>query len=92
MTTNVTMADGTQQELLDHLHEAHQKGTEGLTEEFLTDLHKTLHQPDRDLAPEHEHIRDEEPAEPTATDETGARDETGETDAARADEAAPGRG
>jgi hypothetical protein len=74
------MADGTQQELLDHLHEAHQKGTEGLTEEFLTNLHKTLHEPDRDLAPEHEHIRDEEP---------GAGDETG---AARDDEAAPGHG
>lgn len=55
MTTNVTMADGTEQPLLDHLRDQHQKGTTGLSEDFLHDMHKVLHQPDRDTAPEHDH-------------------------------------
>jgi hypothetical protein len=77
VTANVTMKDGRELPLLDHLRDGHQKGTQGYTEQFLINLHKTLHQPDRDSAPEHEQIRDDEPADTDA-----ARDE---------DEAPPGR-
>lgn len=56
VTTNVTMADGTEQPLTDHLRDAHQKGTRGLTEEFLGRMHETLHQPDRETPPEHDHL------------------------------------
>lgn len=77
MTANVTMPDGTEQALPDHLHEAHQKGTKGLTEEFLSNLHRTLHQPDRDSAPGHEHIQDEAPQDdaPDAPDASETPDD-----------------
>ena len=60
MATQVTMEDGTELPLLDHLRDAHQKGTQGLTEEFLHKLHRTLHQPKRGSEPEHEHPGTEE--------------------------------
>jgi hypothetical protein len=56
------MEDGSELPLLDHLHEAHHKGTRGLTEEYLSNLHQTLHQRDReDAEPAHSHPDDEEP-------------------------------
>lgn len=55
MATEVTMQDGTHQPLSEHLHDAHQKGTSGYTEEYLANLHRTLHQRDREPAPEHRH-------------------------------------
>jgi hypothetical protein len=56
------MEDGSELPLLDHLHEAHHKGTRGLTEEYLHNLHWTLHQRDReDAEPAHSHPDGEEP-------------------------------
>jgi hypothetical protein len=54
VTSQVTMEDGTRHELLAHLHDAHQKGTRGLTEDYLRNLHHTLHQRSRS-DPEHTH-------------------------------------
>lgn len=60
MTRQVTMEDGTEQELLGHLRDAHRKGTRGLTEEYLSNLHRGLHQRTRkDAEPVHSHPEDE---------------------------------
>jgi hypothetical protein len=60
MATQVTIDDGTELPLLDHLRDAHHKGTRGLTEEYLSNLHRTLHQRTRD---DMEHIHRDEDAE-----------------------------
>jgi hypothetical protein len=44
MTAQVVLQDGSEQPLLDHLTKAHRKGTQGLSEEFLDNLHLRLHQ------------------------------------------------
>jgi hypothetical protein len=63
VSTQVTNEDGTAADLIDHLSHIHQKGTKGLTEEYLAGLHKTLHQRSRDQLPEHSHPGEEqEPA------------------------------
>lgn len=50
------MEDGTEQELLGHLREAHHKGTRGLTEKYLSNLHRGLHQrTPEDAEPVHSH-------------------------------------
>ncbi|HEY7265143.1 MAG TPA: hypothetical protein VH589_27135 [Trebonia sp.] len=69
MATHVTMEDGTEHPLLDHLRDGHQKGTRGLTEEYLANLHRTLHQRDHEPDPEHIHPDFEEPevAQPAQT-------------------------
>jgi len=56
VSTQVTMEDGTQQELTEHLHDDHQKGIRGLTEDYLRNLHATLHQRNRSPEPEHAHL------------------------------------
>lgn len=62
MTAHVTMQDGTEQELVGHLRDTHHKGTRGFTEEYLRNLHVTLHQRDRSEAePEHRHPGYDEP-------------------------------
>lgn len=62
MTRQVTLADGSELPLLDHLRDAHHKGTRGLTEEYLSNLHRTLHQrTGEDAEPAHSHPEDEEP-------------------------------
>lgn len=62
MTRQVIMADGSELSLLDHLREAHHKGTRGLTEEYLSNLHRALHQRTReDAEPVHSHPEDERP-------------------------------
>lgn len=57
MATQVTMEDGTESPLVDHMREAHQKGTRGFTEEYLATMHRTLHQrkrePEEELAHRH---------------------------------------
>ena len=54
------MQDGTEQELTDHLRDTHHKGTRGFTDEYLRNLHRTLHQRTReDAEPEHRHPDDE---------------------------------
>ena len=64
MSTEVTMADGTADDLAGHLRDVHQKGTKGFTEEYLANLHKTLHQRKHDPLPEHTHPElSAEPAE-----------------------------
>jgi len=66
VSTQVTNADGTEADLVEHLRHIHQKGTKGFTEEYLANLHKTLHQRKRDPLPEHTHPEDaasQEPAE-----------------------------
>jgi hypothetical protein len=55
----VTMEDGTEYPLHDHLRDGHKKGTQGFTEEYLRGLHRTLHQRKRDPIPEHTHPEDE---------------------------------
>jgi hypothetical protein len=63
VATHVTMEDGTEHPLLDHLRDGHQKGTRGLTEEYLANLHRTLHQRDHEPEPEHIHPDLEVPAQ-----------------------------
>ena len=55
MSTQVTNSDGTEADLIEHLTRMHQKGTKGFTDEYLANLHKTLHQRKRDPLPEHTH-------------------------------------
>jgi hypothetical protein len=55
VSTDVKMADGTAADLVEHLRHVHQKGTKGFTEEYLANLHRTLHQPTREPQPEHTH-------------------------------------
>lgn len=59
MSTQVTNQDGTEGDLIEHLRHMHQKGTKGYTDEYLANLHKTLHQRKRDPIPEHSHPGDE---------------------------------
>jgi hypothetical protein len=63
MTAQVVLQDGSEQPLLDHLTTAHRKGTKGLSEEFLDDLHLRLHQRNGSEL-EHVHPGTAEPAEP----------------------------
>lgn len=56
MSTQVTMEDGTRQELVEHLRDQHRKGIRGFTEEYLRSLHVTLHQRNRPAEPEHAHL------------------------------------
>lgn len=64
MSTQVTNADGTEADLIEHLSHVHQKGTKGFTDEYLKTLHQTLHQRKRESLPEHTHPDQEEaPAE-----------------------------
>lgn len=55
MSTHVTMPDGTETDLIEHLRLEHQKGTKGFTEEYLATLHEALHQRRREPVPEHDH-------------------------------------
>lgn len=55
MSTQVTMSDGTETDLIEHLRLVHQKGTRGFTEEYLATLHDSLHARKRDPLPEHDH-------------------------------------
>jgi hypothetical protein len=55
VATQVTMEDGTESPLVDHMRDAHQKGTRGFTEEYLASLHYTLHQRKREPEEELEH-------------------------------------
>lgn len=59
MTSQVIMDDGSESPLSDHLREVHRKGTRGLNDEYLANLHRTLHQPKRESQPEHEHPDDD---------------------------------
>jgi hypothetical protein len=71
VTQQVHMEDGTELSLLDHLRDGHHKGTRGFKEDFLRDLHRTLHQrkrEDDDAEPSHEHPGDEAPSTPDASD------------------------
>jgi hypothetical protein len=69
VATRVTMEDGTEHSLLDHLREQHQKGTRGFTEEYLANLHRTLHQRNHEPEPEHTHPGAGEPDEPGGPEE-----------------------
>jgi hypothetical protein len=40
----VILEDGTEEPIHDHLRDAHSKGTMGLSEEFLGNVHQMLHQ------------------------------------------------
>jgi hypothetical protein len=57
------MDDGTEMSLMDHLREAHHKGTRGLKDDFLRTLHQTLHQRrgerSGEVEMEHQHLGDE---------------------------------
>jgi hypothetical protein len=64
VAAHVTMEDGTEHPLLDHLRERHQKGTRGFTEEHPANLHRTLHQRDHEPEPGHTHPGTGEPDEP----------------------------
>jgi hypothetical protein len=57
VATQVTMEDGTESPLADHMRDAHQKGTRGYTDEYLASLHSLLHQRKREpeAEPEHRH-------------------------------------
>lgn len=55
MTEQVTMQDGTKQDLIAHLDETHHKGTKGFTDAFLNAMHRSLHLQESDSPPEHDH-------------------------------------
>jgi hypothetical protein len=55
VATQVTMEDGTESPLVDHMREAHQKGTRGFTDAYLANLHRILHQRSREPDEELEH-------------------------------------
>jgi hypothetical protein len=55
VSTEVKMTDGTEDDLVEHLRHVHQKGTKGFTEEYLANLHMTLHQSRREPLLEHAH-------------------------------------
>jgi hypothetical protein len=59
----VTMPDGTETDLIEHLQLVHLKGTRGFTEEYLATLHVNLHRRKRDPLPEHDHPVIEIPAQ-----------------------------
>lgn len=59
MTSQVIMEDGSENPLSDHLREVHRKGTRGLTDQYLANLHQTLHQRKREPQHEHEHEHDD---------------------------------
>ena len=61
--TQVTMEDGSEASLLDHLRDGHHKGIRGFTKEYLANLHQTLHQRNHEPDPEHIHPGSEEPAQ-----------------------------
>jgi hypothetical protein len=52
----VMLDDGTEEPIHSHMREVHGKGTQGLTEEFLGNMHEMLHQRH---APDLEHIHAE---------------------------------
>jgi hypothetical protein len=54
MTTLITMQDGTEMALDEHLGNDHSKGTRGFTEDFLERMHAQLHDHKHE-APEHAH-------------------------------------
>lgn len=60
MTQQVIKDDGNESPLVDHLRDEHKRGTRGLTDEYLADLHVELHHRTRDPIPEHEHPDDDE--------------------------------
>jgi hypothetical protein len=64
VTSQVIKDDGTQATISDHLHEDHRKGTRGLSDDYLSGVHRTLHQAKHQPAPEHAH-----PGQPTEGDE-----------------------
>jgi hypothetical protein len=57
VTSQVITEDGSESPLSDHLREVHRKGTRGLNDEYLANLHRTLHQRKH----EHEHDDTEYP-------------------------------
>jgi hypothetical protein len=59
VSTQVMNSDGSEADLIEHLGQIHQKGTKGLTDEYLANLHHTLHQRNRDPLPNHTHPGDE---------------------------------
>jgi hypothetical protein len=59
VATQVTMEDGTESPLVEHMRDAHQKGTRGYTDQYLADLHRTLHQRKREPEEELEHKHQE---------------------------------
>lgn len=67
MTAQVTLQDGTAQDLTAHLGDTHHKGTRGLTDGFLDRMHRSLHL-ESDAPPEHDHpdIQAEAPDEESA--------------------------
>ena len=67
MSTQITNADGTETDLIEHLGDMHQKGTKGFTDEYLASLHNTLHQRKRDPLPEHSHP-EPAPSEPASSE------------------------
>lgn len=70
VATQVTMEDGTESPLVDHMRDAHQKGTRGYTEEYLDGLHRNLHQRKREPEEELEHRH---PGVPSASGAPGAQ-------------------
>jgi hypothetical protein len=49
------MEDGNENTIADHLRDDHRKGTRGMNDEYLSDVHSTLHQRKHEPAPEHGH-------------------------------------
>ena len=55
VTSQVIKDDGSQATISDHLREDHRKGTGGLSDDYLSGVHRTLHQAKHQPAPEHAH-------------------------------------
>jgi hypothetical protein len=55
VTSQVIKDDGSQATISDHLREDHRKGTRGLSDDYLSGVHRTLHQAKHQTTPEHAH-------------------------------------
>jgi hypothetical protein len=78
VATQVTMEDGTESPLEDHMRDAHQKGTRGYTDQYLADLHRNLHQRKREPEEELEHKHQETAvAAETSEEQQGSRGANG---------------
>jgi hypothetical protein len=76
VATQVTMEDGTESPLADHMRDAHQKGTRGYTDEYLANLHHLLHQRQREPEQELEHRHRESAGEHEGDGETSGEQRT----------------
>jgi hypothetical protein len=66
VTSQVILDDGNENTITDHLRDDHRKGTRGMNDEYLSTMHRTLHQRKQEPVPDHAH-----PGQPREKDGAG---------------------